>query len=89
MKHVHLKDVRKEVLEKVKRENLSFLQAVKEGAFTVPGDGMIDFEPLFKILQEANYEGWFVVEAEQDPAKANPLEYAMKARAYIREKTGL
>lgn len=89
VKHVHLKDVRKEVLEKVKRENLSFLQAVKEGAFTVPGDGMIDFEPLFKILQEANYEGWFVVEAEQDPAKANPLEYAMKARAYIREKTGL
>ncbi|SNR97965.1 2-keto-myo-inositol dehydratase [Anaerovirgula multivorans] len=89
VKHVHLKDVRKEVLDKVKAENLSFLQAVKAGAFTVPGDGMIDFEPLFKILHENNYEGWFVVEAEQDPAKANPLEYAMKARKYIAEKTGL
>lgn len=89
VKHVHLKDVRKEVLDKVKAENLSFLQAVKAGAFTVPGDGMIDFEPLFKILHEKNYEGWFVVEAEQDPAKANPLEYAMKARKYIAEKTGL
>lgn len=89
VKHVHLKDVRKEVLDKVKAENLSFLQAVKQGAFTVPGDGMIDFEPLFKLLHENNYEGWFVVEAEQDPAKANPLEYAMKARKYITEKTGL
>lgn len=89
IKHVHLKDVRKDVLERVKSEKLSFLQAVKEGAFTVPGDGMIDFEPLFKILAENNYKGWFVVEAEQDPAKANPLEYAMKARKYISEKAGL
>jgi inosose dehydratase len=89
IKHVHLKDVRKDVLEKVKRENWSFLKAVKEGVFTVPGDGMIDFEPLFAILAKNNYEGWMVVEAEQDPAKANPLEYAMKARKYIREKTGL
>lgn len=89
IKHVHLKDVRKDVLERVKSEKLSFLQAVKQGAFTVPGDGMINFEPLFKILAESDYKGWFVVEAEQDPAKANPLEYAMKARKYISEKTGL
>lgn len=89
IKHVHLKDIREEVLMKVKNEDLSFLQGVKEGAFTVPGDGMIDFEPLFKILDEHNYEGWFIVEAEQDPALANPLEYAIKARNYIREKTGL
>ena len=89
IKHVHLKDVRKDVLERVKKEKMSFLNAVKEGVFTVPGDGMIDFEPLFKILDENNYEGWFIVEAEQDPAKANPLEYAIKARKYINEKTGL
>ncbi|QCX33997.1 myo-inosose-2 dehydratase [Caloramator sp. E03] len=89
IKHVHLKDIREGVLKKVKEEKLSFLQAVKEGVFTVPGDGMINFEPLFKILEENNYEGWFIVEAEQDPAKANPLEYAIKARKYIREKTGL
>lgn len=89
VKHVHLKDVRKEVLEKVKKEDWSFLKAVKEGAFTVPGDGMIDFDPLFKILAENGYEGWFVVEAEQDPAKANPLEYAIRARKFIKEKTNL
>ncbi|HBE80168.1 MAG TPA: myo-inosose-2 dehydratase [Firmicutes bacterium] len=89
IKHVHLKDIRKDILAKVKREKWSFLRAVKEGVFTVPGDGNIDFEPLFAILAENNYNGWFVVEAEQDPAKANPLEYAMKARKYIREKAGL
>jgi len=86
IKHVHLKDIRKDVLAEVKTEKMSFLNAVKDGAFTVPGDGMIDFEPLFKILDQNDYEGWFIVEAEQDPAKANPLEYAIMARKYIREK---
>jgi len=89
IKHVHLKDVRQDVLAKVKLENMSFLQAVKAGVFTVPGDGMIDYKPLFAELAANNYEGWFVVEAEQDPALANPLEYAIKARSYIREKTEL
>lgn len=89
IKHVHLKDVRKDVLERVKQEKLSFLQGVKAGVFTVPGDGMIDFEPIFAFLAQGNYEGWYVVEAEQDPAKANPLEYALMARNYIREKAGL
>jgi inosose dehydratase len=73
----------------VKKEKMSFLQAVKAGVFTVPGDGIIDYESLFKVLDDHQYEGWFVVEAEQDPALANPLEYAIKARQYIREKTGL
>ena len=87
IKHVHLKDIRAEVVEEVKKGKWSFLKAVREGAFTVPGDGCIDFEPIFKVLDENKYEGWFVVEAEQDPAKANPLEYAIKARKYIKEKT--
>ena len=87
--HVHFKDLREEVMESVKHDGLSFLQGVKLGVFTVPGDGMIDFDPVFSILSEHGYEGWFVVEAEQDPAIANPLEYAKKARAFIREKTGL
>ncbi|RBW69052.1 myo-inosose-2 dehydratase [Bacillus taeanensis] len=85
IKHVHLKDIRPKVVKKVKEGKLSFLQAVKEGAFTVPGDGCIDFAPVFKLLAENDYEGWLVVEAEQDPAKANPFEYAVKARKYIRE----
>jgi inosose dehydratase len=89
IRHVHLKDVRPKVLERVRPERWSFLKAVREGAFTVHGDGCVAFEPLFKILDEAGYAGWMVVEAEQDPAKANPLEYAMKARRFIREKTGL
>ena len=87
--HVHLKDMRLPVVEKVRSENWSFLKAVREGAFTVPGDGDVDFDPIFKVLEDGGYEGWLLVEAEQDPAKANPLEYAIKGRTYIREHTGL
>lgn len=83
--HVHLKDIRPEVVEKVKKEKLSFLQGVRAGAFTVPGDGCIDFAPVFDTLDESGYEGWMIVEAEQDPAKANPFEYALKARDYIKK----
>lgn len=83
--HVHLKDVRPQVVEKVKKEKLSFLQGVRAGAFTVPGDGCIDFASVFDELDKSGYEGWMIVEAEQDPAKANPLEYALKAREYIRK----
>ncbi|MBE5847096.1 MAG: myo-inosose-2 dehydratase [Lachnospiraceae bacterium] len=89
VKHVHLKDIRKSVVEKVKAENLSFLKGVRMGTFTVPGDGDIDFDPIFKILEDAGYEGYMLVEAEQDPAIANPFEYAVKARKFIAEKTGL
>ncbi|MFA7670814.1 MAG: TIM barrel protein, partial [Sphaerochaetaceae bacterium] len=86
--HVHLKDLRKNVFEKVKKEDLSFLDSIREGVFTVPGDGMIDFVPIFKFLESIDYHGWMVVEAEQDPAKANPLEYALKARSYIKSSAG-
>ena len=89
IRHVHLKDVRPEVLKRVHTEDMSFLAAVRAGAFTVPGDGCIDFEPIFKVLEDAGYEGWMLVEAEQDPAIANPFEYALKGRRYIREKTGV
>jgi len=87
--HVHLKDVRDEVVAQVKTQKLSFLDGVKKGTFTVPGDGVIDFDPVFKILDDFGYKGWMVVEAEQDPALANPFEYAVKARKYIREHAGL
>ena len=89
IKHVHLKDIRPEVVKKVKEENLSFLQGVREGAFTVPGDGCVDFPSIFKVLEEGGYQGYMLVEAEQDPAKANPFEYALKARKYIKEQTGI
>lgn len=87
--HVHLKDVRLDKLALTKEKELCFLDAVKIGSFTVPGDGSIDFPSIFKILEENNYEGWMVVEAEQDPALANPFEYAVKARKYIKENTGI
>ncbi|HUI70062.1 MAG TPA: myo-inosose-2 dehydratase [Spirochaetia bacterium] len=87
--HVHLKDVRLEVLDRVKKERWSFLTAVKEGVFTVPGDGGVNFEPVFRLLDSKGYKGWYVVEAEQDPARANPFEYAVKARTFIRKKAGL
>ncbi len=87
--HVHLKDMRRAVVDRVKPEGWSFLKAVREGAFTVPGDGCVDFDPIFEKLSKAGYEGWLLVEAEQDPARANPLEYAIKARRFIREHAGL
>ncbi len=87
--HVHLKDIRPEVIAKVKAEHLSFLQGVRLGTFTVPGDGAIDFAPIFQVLADHDYEGYVLVEAEQDPAVANPFEYALKARKYIAEKAGL
>lgn len=87
--HVHLKDVRKEVVEQATEGKWSFLQSVREGTFTVPGDGDVDFDAVFDELEKINYEGWFLVEAEQDPEKANPFQYAKMARAFIAEKTGL
>lgn len=76
--HVHCKDVRLEVLSRMKAADASFLDGVVEGVFTVPGDGDVDFPPVLKVMADAGYKGWLVVEAEQDPAKANPFEYAKK-----------
>jgi inosose dehydratase len=74
--HVHCKDVRKPILEKARAEDMSFMAAVLEGIFTVPGDGFTDYPSILRVLAEANYSGWLVVEAEQDPRKAHPLTYA-------------
>jgi inosose dehydratase len=74
--HVHCKDVRREVLRRVRADDTSFLDAVLEGVFTVPGDGGIDFCGVLAELAAADYNGWLVVEAEQDPEKAPPLAYA-------------
>lgn len=74
--HVHCKDVRRPMLERARAEDMSFMGAVLDGIFTVPGDGCIDFLPLLRLLRERDYAGWLVVEAEQDPRKAHPLTYA-------------
>ena len=88
-KHIHVKDVRKDIRDKAKAEDWCFLDAVRAGVFTVPGDGCLDFGNIFDIIEKSNYKGWIVVEAEQDPAKANPFEYAVMARKFIKGKTGL
>jgi len=86
IKHVHFKDVRENIQEECKREGLSFLQSFLRGMFTVPGDGCIDFAEVYEFLLRADYSGWIVIEAEQDPAIAHPLEHALIARKYINEK---
>ncbi len=74
--HVHTKDIRRQVMNSINQQKDSFLDCVLEGIFTVPGDGMINYDDVMQQLYEAGYEGWVIIEAEQDPAKANPLEYA-------------
>ena len=81
--HVHCKDIRKDVLEKSLKNDSTFRQAFLDGAFTVPGDGCIDYKPFLTVLKNRNYKGWLVVEAEQDPAKANPFEYAKIGYDYL------
>jgi inosose dehydratase len=81
--HVHTKDVRSKVMQAVDRSRDSFLDAVVKGVFTVPGDGSLDFDAILKKLAGYGYEGWFVVEAEQDPIKAPPAEYAKIGHAAL------
>ncbi len=78
--HVHAKDVRPDILALVDRDRDSFLTAVLRGVFTVPGDGAIDFDAVTARLAAASYTGWIIVEAEQDPALAPPLQYARMGR---------
>jgi len=81
--HVHTKDVRGAVMAGIDRERESFLDAVVKGVFTVPGDGSLDFEAIVKRLASHGYEGWFVVEAEQDPKVSPPLRMAKKGHAEL------
>jgi inosose dehydratase len=83
--HVHCKDVRPDVIRLARNRNWSFLQAVINGAFTVPGDGTIAFEPLLRTLHTHVYAGWLVVEAEQDPAVAPSYAYADKGYRHLHE----
>src|SRR5690606_38739142 len=81
--HVHVKDIRRAVVDGLDRTRQSFLDAVALGAFTVPGDGSLDFGAIVQRLADHGYEGWFVVEAEQDPKKNPPLEMARVGHAEL------
>lgn len=89
--HLHLKNLRRPVLDRMHQEGLSFWDALRQGIFTVPGDtaGCIDFAPLLQKLADDGWTGWLVVEAEQDPAVAHPLETFRLARRYLHDVTGL
>ncbi|NOD36793.1 MULTISPECIES: myo-inosose-2 dehydratase [unclassified Ruegeria] len=86
--HVHFKDIRPDVVQDTRENNRSFLDAVIAGAFTVPGDGCIDFQAVANALKAMDYNGWIVVEAEQDPAKAPPYEYSKMGYDHIVEVCG-
>ena len=86
--HVHFKDIRPEIVQDTRENNRSFLDAVIAGAFTVPGDGCIDFQAVANALKAMDYNGWIVVEAEQDPAKAPPCEYSKMGFDHIVEVCG-
>jgi inosose dehydratase len=87
--HVHCKDVRGHVFDEVVGQGGSFLDGVLRGMFTVPGDGDLDFAPVFRALSEIDYSGWVIVEAEQDPAVANPRTYAQLGLNFLRAKASL
>ena len=82
--HVHCKDVRERVVRSARNDGWSFLTGVINGTFTVPGDGVIDFDAVLALLHDAGYEGWLVVEAEQDPAVAPSYAYAKKGYETLR-----
>jgi len=86
--HVHCKDIRPKVLRRARQQDLSFLAAILEGVFTVPGDGFIDYYAFARSLAECGYQGWVVVEAEQDPAKAPPGAYSAMGRRHLAEAFG-
>lgn len=81
--YVHLKDIRSDVLGRVEKDKFNFMDAVRAGVFTVPGDGSLNFTSIIHRLRDSNYNGWMIVEAEQDPGKAPPLEYAKMAYDYL------
>ncbi|MBN5402186.1 myo-inosose-2 dehydratase [Serratia marcescens] len=87
--HIHMKDVRGDVLDNVINNDMSFNDAVRTGLFTVPGDGIVNYIPVINFLKNSNYKGWIIIEAEQDPEKAPPLETVKKVRAWVQKEIGI
>lgn len=83
--HLHLKDVRGDVLQQVRSKDMAFNAAVRAGLFTVPGDGSVNFSPLFDFVRNSNYRGWMVVEAEQDPTVAVPGPTVARAFRFVQD----
>ncbi|MCU5774766.1 myo-inosose-2 dehydratase [Erwiniaceae bacterium BAC15a-03b] len=84
--HIHLKDVRPAILQRVYQQDLSFNDAVRAGLFTVPGEGCIDYAPIIEFVSHSGYQGWLIVEAEQDPQQAPPLATATRAAHWVSQQ---
>ena len=89
--HIHLKNIRKKMLKRVKDEKMHFIDAIHIGTFTIPGDGDTEYAPILQAFFDAGYKGWIIIEADQDPkiAPKEPLYYAIEGRKYLSEMTGL
>ena len=87
--HIHFKNVRPDIIARARREPMPWMWSKIEGAFTVPGDGGIDFVPILDTIKQNDWKGWIVVEAEQNPLVANPYLYAGLAREYLKDVTGI
>ncbi|WP_036626013.1 myo-inosose-2 dehydratase [Pantoea sp. AS-PWVM4] len=87
--HIHLKDIRQDILQQVRQHDLSFNDGVRKGMFTVPGDGDVDFAPLAQFVKSSGYQGWMVVEAEQDPSLEPPEVTVTRARRFIQKTFNL
>jgi inosose dehydratase len=83
IRYIHFKDVRKDILDELKNRPTDFRTFIKKGMFTVPGDGCIDFKPILKEIIDREYDGWILIEGEQDPDVYNPYEYAKRSKSYI------
>jgi inosose dehydratase len=83
--YVHLKDVRRSVLDQARKEQADFITCIRRGVFTLPGTGDLDFKPIVNVLLERGYSGWAMLEGEQDPAAHPPYKYAQKALTYLHE----
>ena len=88
--HIHAKNIRPAVMKEVREKRLSFLEGVRRGVFTVPGDpeGCVDFTSVLKVAAEHFYQGWLVIEAEQDPMVRDPLKYQMMGLACLKHFAG-
>ncbi|WP_091584804.1 myo-inosose-2 dehydratase [Alteribacillus bidgolensis] len=89
IKYIHLKDVRQDILGRARQEKYSIRQCIREGIFTVPGEGCLDFAPIINYLIENDYSGWALIEGEQDPEVYNPYEYAKRSKAFLEKLAGV
>jgi len=89
--HLHLKDLRIDVLDRVRSNRIGFLDAVSQGIFCELGAGAVDLLGVIRVLQAGGYDGWAVFEQDVDLGQpgVEPLKSAARSRQYLRDAAGL